>query len=140
MFPKTDHIGFPCTHWLVASQTWTVTNGHFVSIVPGYTETTLKEHYESLGIRPPNPYSAVRENKKPRLVALPPHEILGIGDESLVFDMEAMILMASSSLKELSAIASLTFPAHAYMCNRLAQYLFRDVERWDDERPTNSKT
>ena len=138
-------FGFPKTKvqpdfWIVASQTCTISNDYFASIIPVYLETCLlnKETLESLGIRPPNPPSSFRYNKKPRILALPPHDaLLEVGDEYLFVDLGQSYNIECSVIKSLTPMISLTFPGNAYFCSRMAMYNFRDLKNWDDLRKPN---
>ena len=126
-------IEVPPTHWVVSSQTCTIANDAYGSILPAYEEPTLLCSLVKLGIRPPNPPDAIRANKKPRLLALPPSDFFNF-DHSLIIDLGQSYSISTDLLKKCQPAVSMTFPANAYLSCRLAMYLFRDVECWDDMR------
>ena len=129
-FPE---IAVPPTHWVISSQTCTIANEEFASLLPAYEEQALLNSLTKLGVRPPNPPDAIRANKKPRLLALPPTDFVGT-DCSLIIDLGQSYSVATAFVKQCRPLVSMTFPANAYLGCRLAMYFFRDVEGWDDKR------
>ena len=121
------------SHWMVVSQTCTVANDLYCTLAPVYSEECLLENLSELGLG--TPISAIRQNKKARLVWFPPTNLLPDGS-GLVLDLAQSYTIKSSELKKFSPILSFSFPGNAYMCCRLAIYQFRDVENWDDQRTT----
>ena len=60
----------PANHWVISSQTCTIANEEFASLLPAYEEQILLNSLTKLGVRQLNPPDAIRANKKPWLLAL----------------------------------------------------------------------
>ncbi len=143
IFEHLEDAGFPVTtiysptHWVVLSQTCTTDHDVFCSVAPAFAEHELLPLLDLLGVKKPNPPDAVRNNRKPRLLAMPPSDLL-TQDSRLIVDLGQTFTMESKKLKANAPKASLTFPGNAYLSCRMAMFLFRDVLGWDDGRLTKA--
>lgn len=142
-FP-TEASGLMTSFWIVLSQTCVVEQEAFSVIIPGYRyeELIKDESLSLLGVRPPNPRAGIFQNKKARLLSLPPSELQGMTDEEdddfIVFDLAQKYTIPSDLLKKKQVQFSLTFPANAYFMNRVTYFLLRDLAKNDDQRSTLS--
>lgn len=126
----------PC-FWMVMSHTCTISNEKYCTLAPVYTEESLKNNLDTLGLK--TPLSAIRQNKKSRLVWFPPTNLLET-ESGFVVDLAQSHSIETIQLKSSNRKLSFTFPGNAYLCCRFAIYQFRDVANWDDERKTLSSS
>jgi hypothetical protein len=122
------------SHWMLMSHTCNVTNDIFCTISHVYEESYFLERLKDLGLG--MPLSAIRQNKKARIVWLPPSNYMPEDYSGLVVDLAQSYTMLSAEISKILPFLSLSFPGHAYLFCRQALYQFRDVEKWDDGRTT----
>lgn len=129
-YPQADY-------WIVLTHTCEVSRRRgFIQLLPGYDDEKFNDtnFLALIGIKKPNPPSAIRNNNSIRFIGFPPHHQFVVTEGHVIVDLGVVHSLHNDSLAAKNPILSLTFAGNAYFCNRAATYFFRDVMRWDDER------
>lgn len=129
-YPQADY-------WIILTHTCEVSRQRgFIQLLPAYDDEKFHDpdFLARIGIKKPNPPSAIRNNNSIRFIGFPPHHQFVGSEGHVIVDLGIVHSIHNDSLAAKKPILSLTFAGNAYYCNRATAYFFRDVKAWDDER------